>query len=116
MHVFRRISLPAHGLVELTVGLAMVIASLALGMGIAGTVAVFTAGVILAGLGLGAADNVPLATHLAMDRLITTLLAVGSTGLALTGEVAGALLLLGVAAFLLVLTASTRWVRAPIAR
>ena len=109
----RRISLPTHGLFELTAGLALLIGAFVIDLGTGGAIAVFAAGVLLAGLGFGAADNIPLATHLAMDRWITTLLAAGSIGLALGGEVAGSLLLLAAAAGQLALTAATRWARPP---
>ena len=109
--MFRRLSLPAHAFVELFAGLALVVAALALSLGVAGTVALFTAGVVLAGIGLGAADSLPLAAHQALDRWLATLMAAASVGLALAGEATGALVLLAVAAGQLVLTGSTRWSR-----
>lgn len=111
MYAFRRLSLPAHALVEFAAGLALLVAALALSMGVAGTVALFSAGVILAGIGLGAADSLPLAAHQALDRWTATLLAAASVGLALAGDATGALVLLAVAAGQLVLTAATRWTR-----
>jgi hypothetical protein len=98
-------------LVELTAGLALVVGALALSLGVAGTVALFTAGVVLAGIGLGAADTLPLAAHQSLDRWIATLMAAASIGLALAGDATGALVLLAVAAGQLVLTARTRWTR-----
>jgi uncharacterized membrane protein len=111
MYALRRLSLPAHALVELSAGLALVVAALALSLGVAGTLALFTAGVILAGIGLGAVDALPLAAHQSLDRLTATLMAAGSVGLALAGEATGALVLLAVAAGQLMLAGVTRWTR-----
>lgn len=109
--MFRRLSLPAHALVELTAGLALVVAALALSLGVAGTLALFTAGVVLAGIGLGAVDSLPLAAHQSLDRWIATLMSAASIGLALGGEATGAVVLLAVAAGQVLLTGRTRWTR-----
>ena len=111
MYAFRRLSLPAHALVELSAGLALVVAALALSLGVAGTLALFTAGVILAGIGLGAVDALPLAAHQSLDRLTASLMAAASVGLALAGDATGALVLLAAAVGQLVLAAVTRWTR-----
>lgn len=111
MSMFRRLSLPAHSLVELTVGLALLVSALALSLGVAGTVALFTAGAVLAGMGLGAADDLPLAAHQSLDRWIATLMAAGSVGLAAEGDAIGAVVLLAAATGQLVLAGSTRWTR-----
>lgn len=115
MSSFRRIPLPLHSLVELTIGLALIVGSLALGLGTAGTVALLATGVLVAGIGLGAADTLPLAAHQALDQWMATLVAAASVGLALAGDAAGAVVLLVVAAAQLLLTAATRWTRAPVA-
>lgn len=109
--MFRRLSLPAHALVELTAGLALVVAALALSLGMAGLLALFTAGVVLAGIGLGAADALPLSAHQSLDRWTATVMAAASIGLALAGDATGALVLLAVAVGQLLLTAWTRWTR-----
>ena len=109
--MFRRLSLPAHALVELCIGLALVVAALALSLGVAGTVALFTAGVTLAGIGLGAVDSLPLAAHQSLDRWIATVMAAASIGLASAGDATGAVVLLAVATGQLMLTGSTRWTR-----
>ena len=109
--MFRRLSLPAHSLVELTLGLALVVAALALSLGVAGTVALFTAGVVLTGIGLGVAEDLPLAAHQTLDRWTATLMAAASIGLALAGDATGALVLVAVATGQLVLTGATRWTR-----
>ena len=109
--MIRRLSLPAHALVELSLGLALVVAALALSLGVAGTVALFTAGVVLAGVGLGAVDALPLAAHQSLDRTIATVMAAAGAGLALAGDVTGATVLVAVAAGQLALAAGTRWTR-----
>jgi hypothetical protein len=115
MYVFRRISLPTHGLVELIAGLALIVASLAIPAGTAGMVAMLSAGVIVTGVGLGAAESLPLAAHQALDRWLSTLMASASIGLALAGDVNGAVALLAVAAGQLILASVTRWSRVPTA-
>ena len=111
MSMLRRLSLPAHALVELTLGLALIVAALALSLGVAGTVALFSAGVVLAGVGLGAADDLPLAAHQALDRSVATIMAATGAGLALAGEATGAVVLVAVAAGQLALAGITRWTR-----
>ena len=111
----KRISLPTHGLVELTAGLALVVAALVLDLGTAGAVLTLSAGVLIAGLGLGAADAFSLAEHESLDRLLTVALAGGSIFAALAGSGLAAAVLLAAAAMQLTLTAITRWSRAPLA-
>jgi hypothetical protein len=109
--MFRRLSLPAHALVELSLGLALVAAALALSLGVAGTVALFMAGVVLTGIGLGVADDLPLAAHQTLDRWNATLMAVTSAGLALAGDVTSAVALLTAATGQLMLAGAPRWTR-----
>jgi len=116
MKAARRISLPAHGLVELVIGLALVVASMALDLGAAGAVITFAAGVLLAGVGLGAAESMPLAAHHSLDLWLVTLLAAGSIVAAYTGSGLAAVVLLTGAATQLALTGLTRWTRVPAAR
>src|SRR5215213_827944 len=111
----KRISLPTHGLVELTAGLALVIAALALDLGTTGALLTFGAGVVVAGLGLGAADTLSLAAHESLDRLLAIALAGGSIAAALAGSALAAAVLLGAGALQLALTGVTRWSRAPLA-
>ena len=111
----KRISLPTHGLVELTAGLALVVAALALDLGTAGALLTFGAGVVVAGLGLGAADTLSLAAHESLDRLLAIALAGGSIAAALAGSPLAAAVLLGAGALQLALTGVTRWSRAPLA-
>ena len=109
--MFRRLSLPAHALVELSAGLALMVAALALSLDVAGTVALFSVGVVLAGIGLGAADSLPLAAHQTLDRWIATLVAAAAIGLAIAGDATGAVVMLLVATGQLLLTGTTRWSR-----
>jgi hypothetical protein len=111
----KRISLPTHGLVELTTGLALVVAALALDVGTTGAVLTLGAGALVAGLGLGAADAMSLAEHESLDRLLTVALAGASVAAALSGSALAAAVLLGAATLQLVLTGVTRWSRAPLA-
>lgn len=111
MRTFKRISLPVHAVVELTAGLALIVASMALGLGPAGIAGLFLTGVVLAGLGLAAVESLPLRAHRELDRLLATLLALASIGLALSGEPVAAVVLLSVAAGQLALASVTRWTR-----
>ncbi len=115
VHDMKRISLPTHGLVELTTGLVLVIAALALDLGTTGAVLTFAAGATLAGFGLGAADTLSLAAHESMDRMLAIALAAGSVAAALSGSGLAAAVLLGAGVVELMLTGITRWSRAPLA-
>jgi len=115
MNVLRRISLPAHSLLELVLGLALLTSSLALGLAPAGMVALLAAGALLTGIGLGAAETLPLAAHRALDQWMAIAMSASSVGLALAGDATGAVVLLAVAAGQLVLGSATRWTRAPVA-
>ena len=112
----KRISLPTHGVVELVLGLALVIAALALDLGTTGSLLTFTAGVLVAGLGLGATDALSLSEHESLDRLLAIGLAGGSIAAASTGSGVAAAVLLAAAATQLMLTGVTRWTRGPVAR
>src|SRR4051812_35176174 len=113
MRALRRISLPVHGLVELTAGLALLVAAFALDLGAAGTVLTFAAGTLVAGLGLGATDALSISTHRSLDTALATGLAVASIIAAAAGSALAALVLLSGAMLLLALTGLTRWTRAP---
>lgn len=107
----RRITLPLHALVEFAAGLVLLAASLALDLGIAGMLATFAAGVTLTGMGLGAADSLPLSAHQALDRWLATLLAAAAIALSLSGDAVAGAVLVGTAVALLALGAGTRWTR-----
>jgi hypothetical protein len=115
MRLLPRISISTHGLLELLAGLCLTLAALVLDLGGAGTLLVFTAGVSLAGLGLAAADALPLAAHQSLDRTLVVLLAAAAIGCALAGGMVAAIILLGTSTGILALEAGTRWSR-PMAR
>jgi hypothetical protein len=116
MRALRCFSLSSHAVVELVTGLVLVIAGLALDLGTAGTISVFVAGVLMAGLGFGTADSMPLTAHRSLDRALATTLAAAAVGVAATGAPAAAALLLVAGAVELALGAVTQWRRAPLAR
>jgi uncharacterized membrane protein len=111
MRILPRISLPTHGLAELTLGILLTIGAFVLDLGDTGTVAMFIAGFALTGVGIGAASEQPLA----VQRLIDSSLVVAFAGLAILCAAAGnalaAVLLLTAAGFVTVVEASTRWTR-----
>ena len=111
MRSLPRISLSAHGLLELVVGLALTVAALVLDLGGAGTVLVFATGVALVGVGLGSLDTLPLSVHQSLDRSLAVLLSAAAVGAALAGGDLAAVILLATAASVLLLEAVTRWTR-----
>lgn len=111
MRILPRISLPAHGLLELVAGLALLISALALDLGGAGTLLVFATGAAVAGVGLGAADALPLSVHQSLDRTLTVLMSAAAVGCAVAGSGLAAVILLAAAAGILALEATTRWSR-----
>jgi hypothetical protein len=107
----RKLSLPAHGAMELLVGLGLMALPFALGLGSAALVVGFIAGAAVAGLGLAGGDSLPLRTHMALDQGAVTALIAAALALALHGQRSGALLL-GLAAIAeCALVAATRWTR-----
>ncbi len=104
-----RLSLPAHGALELLVGLGLL--GLAFATGPAGLVAGVVAGTIVTGLALSGAGALPLRTHLALDQAIVAALAGGALAMALHGEIAATLLLGAGALAELLLLSGTRWSR-----
>ena len=115
MRFLPRISISTHGLLELLAGLSLTLAAMVFDLGAAGTVFVFGAGVLLAGIGLGAADAMSLAAHQSLDRTLVVALAAAAIGCAAAGGVVAASLLLATSAAILALEAGTRWTR-PAAR
>jgi hypothetical protein len=114
MRAIRCISLPTHALVELVAGLVLVLAALALDLGMTGALLTFTSGVLMTGIGLGAADAMPLAAHQSLDRLLAIALAAGSIAAALAGSPLAGAVLLAAGAVELGLGPVTRWRRAPV--
>ena len=115
MRSLPRISLSVHGLLELLVGVTLTLVALVADLGAAGTIGVFAAGVSLAGIGLGAADALPLRAHQSLDRSLAVLLAAAAIGCAVAASATAAVILLATAGALLVLEGATRWSR-PVAR
>ena len=106
--MFRRLSLPAHGLLELIAGLALIGAPLVLGLGLVPLTAGIAAGALMAGLAL--ADDLPISAHMAADMALGGALLAAAVLLAPSEPTAATLLALGAAAEL-ALSAATRWTR-----
>jgi hypothetical protein len=107
----RRLSLPIHAVLELTLGLALLAGSFVLGLEPAGLVAAFSLGVLLVGLAFAGPDSLPLSTHQAFDLALVAALGGGGVGLGLAGDPAAGLLLATVGALQLMLLSLTRWAR-----
>ena len=115
--LLRAISLPLHGALELTAGLAVGVAPIALGFGPGAVAAAVLLGVTMVGLALaasapGGVDALPVGAHAAYDRLLAaTLLALAvGAGLAGHGAALAFFALAGLAYAALV--ATTRYSRA----
>jgi hypothetical protein len=106
--MFRSLSLPAHGLLELIAGLTLMGAPLVLGLGLVPLTAGIAAGALMAGLAL--ADDLPISAHMAADMALGGVLLAAAVLLAPAEPTAATLLALG-AAVELALSASTRWTR-----
>jgi len=113
MTAFRLISLPAHGALELMLGLALMAAPFVLGFSMAAVVVAVAVGAVVAGLALSAAVADTGAIDIAAHYTYDLALAVGALGagivfaLAGDGPAAGSLLAVGVA--LLGLNLTTRY-------
>ena len=110
--VTRTISLSLHGALELLGGIALLVGPFLIGAGPAALVAGVALGVLLAGLGLGGAESLPLGAHQAFDLALVAALGAGGLGLAAAGDPAGGLWLAAVGALELTLVTLTRWARA----
>jgi hypothetical protein len=104
-----RLSLPAHGALELLTGVALIASPLVFELGPAGLVAATVAGVLIAGLGLN--DRLPVAAHHAADSVLAGALLAAAVALAAAGEDLAAGVLAAAAAAELALGAATRWTR-----
>ena len=113
MTAFRLISLPAHGAMELMIGLALMAAPFAFGFSAAAVVFAVALGAVVTGLALNAAvadtGTIDIAAHYSYDLA----LAVGSLGagvvFALAGQTASAGTLLGAGLGLVALNLTTRY-------
>jgi hypothetical protein len=110
MTVFRLISLPAHGAIEYALGVAVMVAALALGLDGPGTVVCFAFGAILAGVALAAADRgVSPSVHSSFDLTLVTITLVAAAALAIAGGAKAAVLLAFAALAQLLLASVTRY-------
>jgi hypothetical protein len=78
----------------------------------AGLVAGVSLGAVLVGIALAGPEGLPLSAHQSFDLMLVAALAGGGLGLALSGDLAGGLVLAVVGALQLTLVSLTRWVRA----
>jgi hypothetical protein len=106
--MLRRLSLPAHGALELLLGVALIAVPFALELGPAGLVACLTAGALVTGLGLG--GEMPLSAHMAADTAVALAMLGAAVAVSSADAVAGGVLA-AAAAGELALGACTRWTR-----
>jgi hypothetical protein len=110
--VTRSISLPLHSALELLAGLALLAGPFLLGAAPAGLVAGVSLGALLVGMALAGPDALPISAHQSFDLMLVAALAGGGVGLAVSGDLAGGVVLAVVGALQLTLVSLTRWVRA----
>jgi hypothetical protein len=111
-YVTRSISLSLHSALELLGGLALLAGPFLLGAAPAGLVAGVSLGALLVGMALAGPDALPLSAHQSFDLMLVAALAGLGLALAVSGDLAGGLVLAVVGALQLVLVSLTRWVRA----
>jgi len=111
-YVTRSISLPLHSALELLGGLVLLAGPFLIGAAPAGLVAGVSLGAVLIGIALAGPEALPLSAHQSFDLMLVAALAGGGLGLALSGDLAGGLVLAVVGALQLTLVSLTRWVRA----
>ena len=111
-YVTRSISLPLHSALELLGGLALLAGPFLLGAAPAGLVVSVSLGALLVGMALAGPDALPLTAHQSFDLMLVAVLAGAGLGLALSGDLAGGVVLAVVGALELTLVSLTRWVRA----
>ena len=110
--VTRSISLPLHSALERPGGLALLAGPFLLGAAPAGLVVGVSLGALLVGMALAGPDALPLTAHQSFDLTLVAVLAGAGLGLALSGDLAGGVVLAVVGALQLTLVSLTRWVRA----
>ena len=111
-YVTRSISLSLHSALELLGGLALLAGPFLIGAAPAGLVAGVSLGAVLMGIALAGPDALPISAHQSFDLMLVAALAGGGLGLAVSGDLAGGLVLAVVGALQLTLVSLTRWVRA----
>lgn len=111
MSALRRCSLPTHAVLELLGGIVLLGAPFVVGFGPAGTVVAFGLGVLLVGLSLAGAEDLPVTSHVAIDQALVMTFLVGAVALALAGDRAAAVVLLAAGVTQLALAVTTRYTR-----
>jgi SPW repeat len=113
MTAFRLISLPAHGALELLLGLALMASPFVLGFGTAGTLAAVVVGALVVGLALSAAvsdtEGVDIAAHYAYDVGLALGLLGAGVALAVSGDGPAAFVFVAGAIAQLALNSTTRY-------
>ena len=113
MTAFRLISLPAHGALELLLGMALMASPFLLGFGPAGTLVAVVIGALVVGLALSASladtGSIDIAAHYAYDLGLAIGLLGAGIALAISGDAPAAFALLTAALAQLALNASTRY-------
>ena len=113
MTAFRLISLPFHGALELTVGLATMAAPFALGFGGAATVVAVVVGALVVGLALSASvaesGTIDIAAHYAYDLGLAVGLMGAGVVFAIAGDTAAAVWFVSASAAQLALNLTTRY-------
>lgn len=111
MSALRLFSLPTHAVIELISGLALMGAPFLLGFGAAGTVVAVAFGILIVGLALGGAEDIPVSAHIAIDQALVIAFLAGAVALVLAGDSAAGAVFLAAGVAQLVLTATTRYTR-----
>ncbi len=113
MTAFRLISLPAHGALELLLGMALMVSPFLLGFGAAGTLVALVVAVLVIGMALSAAvadtGTVDIGAHYTYDVGLAVGLLGAGVALALGGDGPAAAVMLAGAASLLALNLTTRY-------
>jgi hypothetical protein len=114
MAASRQVSLPAHGAVEFLIGMAMILAPVALGLDAAGIVVSAALGSVLMGTALTLTGHrTPhVAWHNGFDTVFVIATALVALALALAGDGPAAVFLAAVTALQAALNSATRYVSA----
>jgi hypothetical protein len=111
----RLLTLPAHGVLKLMLGLATVVSPFLLGFGNGGIIAAVVLGSALIGMAvtIGADERASFTSHRLFDVLFVVATAVAACALAMSGDAHAALYFAGLTALQCGLNVTTRYV-API--
>jgi hypothetical protein len=110
----RRLTLSAHGGLELIAGMTMMVAPAVLGFGAAGIVVSVVLGAILMGMGMTLQGGLGSATswHSGFDTLFVLVTAIAALGLAVDSERSAAVFFVVLVAIQVALSFATRYVTA----